>query len=82
MENKKTFQYLLVVFVYLLNPSLIFGQSGNLNKYIPFENTNLNTHPELIIKTWVHIIQKENNNPENLTEDSLEFIENPPAHCQ
>ncbi|MDG2343951.1 MAG: hypothetical protein P8L23_05180 [Flavobacteriales bacterium] len=76
MENKEPFRYFLVVFIYLLSPSVIFGQSSNLNQYIPFDNTHLSTHPELIIKTWVHIIQKENDNPENLTEDSLEFIKN------
>jgi hypothetical protein len=76
MKNNKNLFYIIVVLCFYFNPFHIYGQSDYLERYIPHNNTSLNTHPELIIKTWVHVIQKGNNNPENLTKDSIEFIQN------
>ena len=34
------------------------------------------THPILEIKTWVHIIQKSKKEPQNITKDSLHYLQN------
>ena len=71
---------------YILNISRYFFIDSNytfslnsqyeyLKPYIP-DSCNLSTHPELEIRVWVHVIQKSNDNPENLTADSLNFVKN------
>ena len=57
-------------------PFTLNSQNEYLTPYIPFDSCNLSTHPELEIRVWVHVIQKSNDNPENLTADSLNFIKN------
>lgn len=52
-----------------------FGQSDvDLQKYIPYETTSYHTHPIIEIKTVVHIVQRYENDPQNLTKDSLGFL--------
>ncbi len=76
MKNIKKLISIIVILSFQFNNFHIRTQSDYIEEYIPYDNTNLITHPELLIKTWVHIIQKSNNHPENLTKDSIEFIRN------
>jgi hypothetical protein len=54
-----------------------FGQSDfeKIKDYIPFENTSLATHPIITIKVHVHVIQRYEGNPQNITENNKEYIE-------
>jgi hypothetical protein len=52
-----------------------FGQN-ELEKYIPVEGSSFIFHPSIEIKTVVHIIKKSETDAENMTEDSLAFINN------
>ena len=76
MRNYKKLFFLASLICFTTNLFIIYGQNEYLKKYIPHANTSLETHPELIIKTWIHVIQKSNNEPYNLTKDSIEFIQN------
>ena len=53
---------------------LINGQNDILTSYIPYDTCDLNSHPVLNIKLWIHIVQESFKNANNLTIDSLEFI--------
>jgi len=64
-------RYLAVLWVINCN-----AQFDYLNAYIPYDSCNTTTHPILEIKTWVHIIQKSKNDPQNITKDSLHYLNN------
>ncbi|MAE15001.1 MAG: hypothetical protein CL821_05370 [Crocinitomicaceae bacterium] len=70
--NISKYLFLLILII----PFSLNSQNEYLTPYIPFDSCNLSTHPELEIRVWVHVIQKSNDNPENLTADSLNFIKN------
>ena len=70
--NISRYLFLLILTI----PFSLNSQNEYLTPYIPFDSCNLSTHPELEIRVWVHVIQKSNDNPENLTADSLNFIKN------
>ena len=70
--NISRYLFLLILII----PFSLNSQNEYLTPYIPFDSCNLSTHPELEIRVWVHVIQKSNDNPENLTADSLNFIKN------
>jgi len=76
MGNYKKLIFISSLVFFTTNLFIIHGQNEYLDRYIPYANTSLETHPELIIKTWIHVIQKSNNEPDNLTKDSIEFIQN------
>jgi len=52
----------------------LIGQYEYLQPYIPYDSCDFNSHPIIEIKLWIHIVQKDKKNPENLTSDSLNFI--------
>ena len=70
--NISRYLFLLILTI----PFSLNSQYEYLKPYIPFDSCNLSTHTELEIRVWVHVIQKSNDNPENLTADSLNFIKN------
>ena len=68
-------------FLILLFPSLFFlaynnsfAQKNEINNYIPFKNTTHNTHPIITIKTTLHLVYKSKEKPNNITSDSIGFI--------
>lgn len=54
-----------------------FGQTDfeKLKDYIPFEKTSLETHPIITIKVHVHVVQRYEDNPQNITKGNKEYIE-------
>ena len=54
--------------------SMILYAQNDLEKYIPFPETSEVTHPDVEIRTIVHIIKKSETEADNLTEDSLDYI--------
>jgi hypothetical protein len=54
-----------------------FGQTDFeiLKDYIPFAHTSLETHPIITIKVHVHVIQRYEDNPQNITENDQGYIE-------
>ncbi len=50
-----------------------YGQK-DIDKYIPYQETTEETHPTIEIRTIIHVIKKSQNDAENLTEDSLDYI--------
>jgi hypothetical protein len=62
--------FLLPLFIY----TVIKGQNNYLNQYIPYDSCSLNSHPILEINVWVHVLQKSKETPDNLTSDSVSFI--------
>jgi len=67
---------ILVVFILFFH-TFSFGQTDyeKLKDFIPFENTSLETHPIITIKVHVHVIQRSEDNPQNLSKDNLGYIE-------
>ncbi|MCB9195616.1 MAG: hypothetical protein H6600_05975 [Flavobacteriales bacterium] len=60
---------------------LLFAFSGNCNygqndleKYIPQENSSYVTHPNIEIRTVIHIVKRFEDDAQNLNEDSVEFL--------
>lgn len=43
--------------------------------YIPYAETSWDTHPEIEIRTIIHIIKKSESDAANLTEDSLSYLQ-------
>lgn len=52
---------------------LVFGQK-ELEKYIPYAESSWDTHPEIEIRTIIHIIKKSESDAANLTEDSTSYL--------
>ncbi len=75
MKKIITHKYLMFIVLIINTNSYVNAQKNHLENYIPHEKTSLSSHPKLIIKTWVHIIQKNYDDPQNITKDSIEFIE-------
>ena len=67
-------KYLLFFLSILISISNL-SQFEYLNKYIPYEYTSYTTHPIIEIKLWVHIIQKDQKDPQNFTFKSEEKIQ-------
>tara|TARA_B100001287_G_scaffold226866_1_gene196694 strand:+ start:14842 stop:16185 length:1344 start_codon:yes stop_codon:yes gene_type:complete len=65
----------LILLLGIFFSSSNFSQFGYLNKYIPYDSLSYTTHPLVEIKIWVHVIQKNNNNPENYTKKSVDKIQ-------
>ena len=75
------FKYLIFKFWKITSVSLLVcysilinGQNDNLTSYIPHDTCDLDSHPVINIKLWIHIVQESFKNANNLTIDSLEFI--------
>ncbi len=74
MLNKKLFfSCLILSFISSINNSII-SQKLTLNDYIPYENTSLNSHPIITIKTILHLVYRSEKDPRNITLDSINFI--------
>ena len=79
-KNYQTKKKLIQVFkifsliVLFHNSNSLIGQYEYLHPYIPYDSCNFDSHPIIEIKLWIHILQKDKKNPENLTSDSLKFI--------
>lgn len=70
--NKITIFAIYLSFFILLNDG--FSQNNEFISYIPYKTFNYETHPIINIKTHIHIIKRDENSAENLTQDSLEYI--------
>ena len=49
--------------------------SQNILDYIPYEEKSLKTHPIITLKTTLHLVYKSESDPQNITLDSIQFIE-------
>ena len=49
--------------------------SQNIVDYIPYEERSLKTHPIITLKTTLHLVYKSESDPQNITIDSIQFIE-------
>ena len=67
-------KYIFIISTIVLT-NLYHSQFDYLNKYIPYDSCSLTTHPEIEIKIWAHVIKKTNSDPENYTEDSIQYIQ-------
>lgn len=47
---------------------------ADLEKYIPYDYTDKISHPDIEIRTIVHIVKRYDNDAQNLNEDSLAFL--------
>lgn len=45
-----------------------------LENYIPYPEDTLGYHPEITIRVHVHILKRSENDPQNITEDSVEYL--------
>ena len=51
-----------------------YSQFDYLKSYIPYDTCNFTTHPIIEFRIWVHIVQKNENDPQNFTKNNLELI--------
>ena len=66
-------KYLFLFYLTSIN-LLAIGQVDYLKDYIPYDTCSYNTHPILNIKTWIHVVQKSESQPENITSDSINYL--------
>ena len=64
----------IVISILLLTCSSFYSQYKYLNDYIPCDSCSYITHPLIEIKTWIHIMQKSEEDPQNITIDSMHYI--------
>ncbi len=67
------FNKLILVLFFYCAINALYGQH-DIEKYIPHEESPLVTHPQIEIRTIVHVIKRSHDVADNLTEDSLSYI--------
>lgn len=53
---------------------MIIGQNNKMVPYIPFGNSDLSTHPEITIKTKIHLVYRYKDDAQNYNLDSINLI--------
>lgn len=67
------YNFYLLLYLFILS-SPIIGQNNKMMPYIPYENTNIATHPELTIKIKIHLVYRYKNDAQNYNLDSVKLI--------
>ncbi len=67
---------LLTVFIYLSLFTFSFAQQDELEKYIPYESTNLLTNPYITLRVKLHLVYRYENDAQNYDLDSVKLIRN------
>lgn len=76
-QQKKKYKLKRILFnsfLFFLLPSFLHGQNDSIEKYIPYSENPIEEHPEITIRVNVHIIKRYYDDPQNITEDSVEYL--------
>ncbi len=79
LQTKLKFQQILfnsVLILFIINPLSLFSQAGCNEEvnFTPNVNSTELTHPTITIKVQVHVIKRYEDDAQNLTEDSIEYV--------
>lgn len=61
--------------IFFLFASFICFSQASVEKYIPYDNCSFDTHPQIEIRTVVHVVKRFEHDAQNLNEDSVKFLE-------